>query len=141
MSFGLRWLSLIGTAAVLAACSGLVGPDGGKRLGIIAFYGDPVVTEVPHTVQAGADFDVAVRTYGGGCISAGETDVKLDGLSVDVRPYDVHSGESVCTSELRFFDHRLTLTIAERGLAQIRFHGKELPAHSTVTVARSVFVQ
>lgn len=46
-------LPLIGTAVVLTACSGVLGPNGERRLGVIAFYGDPVVTEVPDTVQVG----------------------------------------------------------------------------------------
>lgn len=134
-------LPLIGTAVVLTACSGVLGPNGEKRLGVIAFYEDPVVTEVPDTVQVGVGFEVSVRTYGGGCISEDGTDVHVEDLVVNVRPYDVHSGANVCTDELRLFDHRTTLTLTEPGLAEIRFHGKEMPGDSMLTVARSIVVQ
>lgn len=99
------------------------------------------MVEVPDTVQAGASFEVFVVTYGGGCVGTDRTDVTVEGLSVDVRPYDVHSGGEYCTAVVRMLDHRVTLTLHSTGVAVIRFHGREMPADSVVTVVRPVVVE
>lgn len=141
----MKLLGQILTATVLAltvsACSGVVDPIGGKRLGVIAFHGDPVVVEVPDTVEAGVPFEVSVRTYGGGCISKNGTDLRVDGLTADVRPYDNHSGHQICTDELRVFVHRATLAFGAAGRAEVRFHGTEKPSGSAIVVARTVIVE
>ncbi len=43
----------------------------------IQSYHDPVVIEVPASVQRGEKFQVRVRSYGDGCTSFGRTDVSL----------------------------------------------------------------
>lgn len=128
-------------ALLVAGCSGRAeaGPD--RSLGVIAFHGDPVVIEVPDTVPAGTPFDVSVRTYGDGCVTKGDTEVRQEGRTVNVRPYDVHSGAEICTLQLKMFDHRATVTLDDPGPAEIRFHGRELPADSVLTVARSLIVR
>jgi len=57
-----------GTLALLEACNGILGPEDKSRVGTIVFFGDPVVIEVPDTVQVGVSFEVSVQTYGGGCL-------------------------------------------------------------------------
>ena len=135
---GSAWLV---AAVFLCACGGLFGPEEGRRLGVIAFHGDPVVVEVPDSVGAGEPFQVSVRTYGGGCISKGDTEVEIEGRNVDVVPYDIHDGESNCTDDLALFEHRVTVTIAEPGLAEVRIRGNEMPADTQVVVTRRVVVE
>ena len=123
------------------ACDGIFGLGEEKRVGVIEHYGDPVVITVPDSVQAGVSFEVSVLTYGGGCHSKGGTTIQIVGLSVDVTPYDIHSGLRICDSILKTFDHRATLTLRESGVAEIRFHGKQMPEDSLITVVREVMVE
>ncbi len=131
---------LIGVGLALA-CDSTLGIDEEARIGVIAFHGDPVVITVPDTVQAGVSFEVSVLTYGDGCLSKGGATIQIVGLSVDVTPYDIHSGAEVCELMLNHFDHRATLTLRESGVAQISFHGKQLPGDSLLTVVREVVVE
>lgn len=127
--------------AVSSCGGGPAGPGDGRLLGVIAFHGHPVVVEVPDTVDAGEPFEVSVRTYGGGCLTKGDTEVEIRGRRVDVVPYDVHSGENICTDNLAVFDHRVTVTIAEPGPAEVRIRGNEMPADKEVVVTREVVVE
>lgn len=133
------WAAAVAVAA--AGCSTIIEPSPEERPGVIDFYQEPVVVEAPETVRAGAPFEVSVRTYGGGCLSKGETEVRKEGLSVDVRPHDIHSGADVCTQELKMFDHRATVTLHDAGVAEIRFHGQAVPGDSAVLVVRYVTVE
>lgn len=128
-------------SALAAGCAGMLESEENRRPGVIAFYDNPIVVQAPDAVEAGAAFEVTVRTYGGGCVTQGPTEVEHDARAVVVRPYDVHSGASVCTDELRMFDHRATVSVEEPGVAEIRVHGTELPADSAVVVTRSVVVE
>lgn len=134
-------LSVPALVLLATGCTALLGPGETRRLGVIDFYQEPVVIAVPDTVQAGAAFEVSVRTYGGGCITEGETETRVEGLSADVRPYDLHSGAGVCTDELRIFDHQATLAFEQEGVGEVRFHGREMPADSLVTYVRPVVVR
>ncbi len=131
---------LIGVGLALA-CDSTLGIDEEARIGVIAFHGDPVVVTVPDTVQAGVSFEVSVLTYGGGCLSKDGTKVQVRGLSADVTPYDIHSGGEICTADLGLFDHRAMMTLRESGVAEIRFHGRQLPQDSLITVVREVVVE
>ncbi len=137
----IRLLSILVSLPLLTACDSTLGSDEEARIGVIAFHGDPVVITVPDTVQAGVSFEVSVLTYGGGCHSKGGTTIQIVGLSVDVTPYDIHSGAEVCTDILNMFDHRATLTLRESGVAEVRFHGKQMPGDSLITVVREVVVE
>jgi hypothetical protein len=137
----IRFLSLFVGGILFVACDGILGPEDKSRVGTIAFHGDPVVIEVPDTVRAGVSFGVSVRTYGGGCLSEGGTTVQVRGLSADVTPYDLHSGASLCTADLRTFTHEAALSFEEPGVAQIRFHGKQMPEDSLITLVRELVVK
>ncbi|MCK5651658.1 MAG: hypothetical protein KAJ42_09790, partial [Gemmatimonadetes bacterium] len=63
----IRLLSILVSLPLLTACDGILGLGEDKRVGVIAFYSDPVVITVPDSVQAGVSFEVSVLTYGGGC--------------------------------------------------------------------------
>lgn len=60
-----------------------------RVFGTIEFYSDPVRVVVPSSVQQGQLFVVTVVTYGGGCIEKGETDVEVEALQAEIRPYDL----------------------------------------------------
>ena len=137
----IRFLVLFVGVSLLVACDSILDPDEKSRVGIIVFHGDPVVIEVPDTVQAGVSFEVSVRTYGGGCHSEGGTTVQVSSLSADITPFDLHSGARVCTDILNMFTHEAALSLEEPGVALIRFHGMQMPEDSLVTVVREVLVQ
>lgn len=124
-----------------ASCSGPTGPESGPRLAVIQFYSDPVVAQAPDTARAAVSFQVHVRTYGDGCVSKGTTDVQIAGSSIDVRPYDVHSGASFCTEVLYMFDHQATVAVDEPGSYRVRFIGRAMPDDSAVTFVRTVVVR
>ncbi|NNM05134.1 MAG: hypothetical protein HKO65_08540 [Gemmatimonadetes bacterium] len=130
-------LSLFATVS----CDGLLGPDEDRRVGVIAFYQQPVTIGVPDTVQLGERFEVSVLTYGGGCLSEGETKIRVRGLQVDVTPFDIHSGARACTDDLRFFPHQTTVALPTPGLARFLFHGKQEPDGLRITVGRDVYVE
>lgn len=134
-------LPVMVAGVVTTGCSGVLGLDAEKRPGIIAFYDDPVVVDVPDTVEVGAPFEVSVRTYGGGCIRKDGTEVEEDGLRIQIRPYDIHSGASICTAELRLFDHRVTVSFGRAGVGEIQVHGWEMPADSSLRLGYTVIVQ
>ena len=138
----LCWTSLLLMLPVaIASCDTPSGPKEERRIGVIAFLGNPVAITMPDTVLVGESFSASVRTYGDGCISQDDTEVESAGLSIDITPYDVHSGSRVCTSILNMFDHTVALTVTQPGTAQILFHGKRLPGDVPITEVREVVVK
>ena len=125
----------------LAACDSVFGPEEDRRIGVIAFHQVPVTIDTPDTVQVGMPFEISIGTYGGGCLSEGETKVRVRGLQVDVTPYDIHSGAAACDDILNYFPHRVTLALPTPGLAHLLFHGKQEPDNLRITVGREVFVK
>ena len=137
-------LTLPAAAGLLAAqaCSLLL-PDREKReAAVLEHYGDPARVTVPQTVAAGVPFTVRVSSYGGGCVRSGGTDVSGQGNTVDVRPYDLRTtGENVvCTSDLKMYDHDVTLSLPTPGTGTIRIHGRRLPGDEPVVIERTVTV-
>jgi len=137
----IRFLSLFVGVFLFVACDGILGPEDKSRVGTISFFGDPVVIEVPDTVQTGVSFEVSVRTYGNGCYSMGGTTVQLHSRSADVTPFDLYSGAGICDDILKTFTHKAALSFDEPGMAQIRFHGKQMPEDSLITLVRELVVR
>lgn len=127
-------------AVLVAGCERTAGPDERRKTGTIRFFEDPVLTRVPDTVAAGRSFSVSIRTYGGGCVRKGDTEVAQEERSATVTPFDVHSGANVCTAELKLFEHTATVTFRSPGSATVRFRGRAEPGDSVVTVSRPVVV-
>ena len=121
----MRKLALI-IAATLTACSAL---DYGSEQTVPALIElsstDSVVFVVPDTVTRGVAFDVSVRSYGGGCVTQGPTEVASAGDTLVVHPYHVvRTGRDIaCTAELRHFTHTARLTFPTAGTRSVRVIG------------------
>ena len=116
-----------------------------RQLALIEFYGDPIVLEIPDTVAVGSPFEVTVRTYGGGCIDPGDTELSVAGQAATVRPYDVFvthlPPNYACTSDLRLYTHRAAVRFDQAGPATVTVHGRVRPGDSAIAVQRSVDVR
>lgn len=131
-------------ALTASSCDdGLLPPDRERVVGTISFYQDPVKVEVPKTATRGTPFDVKVTTYGGGCISQGDTEVEVQGAGAVVTPYDVEvrDPELVCTLELRTFVHVASVRFDAPGPAVVTVRGVREPEGDVVTVQKTVTVQ
>ena len=137
----MRSMLPVGGAALLAACS-VVGPEGGEQLGIIQILPvEPARVTVPETARRGEPFTVTVITHGGGCLSQGPTRVRRDGVTAEVRPYDVHTGGDACPADVQLYTHTATLRFDQPGPATVRVQGTGYPDGGVVTVARTVTIQ
>ena len=150
-----RWL--LAAAFLLAGCGSPTGiertrgilPDDEirreRRLGWIQFYHDPIAIQVPAEVTRAVDFEVTVRTYGGGCIGQGDTEVSVDGRTAEVRPYDIFvthlPPNMACTADLRLYTHRATLRFNAAGVATVRIRGRTHPGDGVVVINRPVIVR
>ena len=116
-----------------------------RQPAILRFYGDPLVLGVPDTVVQATPFEVTVRTYGGGCIDQGDTEVSVTGRSAALRPYDIFvtylPPNHACTDDLRLYTHRAVLRFEQTGSATVTVHGRARPGDSVIAVQRSVHVQ
>jgi hypothetical protein len=132
---------MLSIVLLAAPCTGPVAPVAERVPGVISFYGESELAEVPESAVAGEPFEVMVVTFGGGCITQDGTEVDVSGLEVDVRPYDLESGGEVCTAELRLFEHRATVTVAVPGTAEVRFHGVRRPEDEPYVITREIEVR
>ena len=113
-----------------------------ERLGIIQILpAFPARVGTPQTAAAGEPFVVSVVTHGGGCLRAGPTRVHRDGMTVDVRPYDLYPGDDACTADAAFHTHVAILEFNRPGPATVRFTGVGHPGGDVVTVTRTVTIQ
>jgi len=98
---------LLSGLLLMVACHAILDPDEDRRIGVIAFYGEPIVIELPDTLYAGISFDTAIRTYAKGCDSKGTTKVRGDGQNqtVDITPFDIiYTGPKACDDTLEGSD-------------------------------------
>jgi anthranilate phosphoribosyltransferase len=128
-------------AALLAACS-VTGSEAGERLGIIQMLPThPAAVTLPTAVGRGEPFEVTVISHGGGCVRQGPTRVRINGSTAEVRPYDIDSGNSVCTADVAEYEHTATLRFDQPGTATVRIIGTGYPGPETITVTRTVTIQ
>ena len=139
--FPIRTALLLSALFLVAGCDSIFGPEEERRIGVIAFYDQPIVIDLPDTVQVGVPFVVSIQTYGGGCLSEGPTKIRVRGLLIDVTPYDIHNGAEACEDILNMFPHETTLALPTPGLAQFLFYGRQKPDNLPLTVGREVFVE
>lgn len=108
--------------------------DWQQRLGVV----DPQLSaaqtiELPQVVSAGALFPVVVRTIGSSsCTRVARTDVSVNGLLAEIRPYDSYApARSACTDDLHFFVHETMLRFTTRGTARVVLHGRRYTGEPT----------
>lgn len=135
-------------ACAVLACGFITGEQNVERermIGTIEFYDDSVRIQLPDTVQKGVTFPVRVRTYGGGCIDRGDTEVVLNGLAAQVTPYDIEITHLppgyACTAELRFYEHVGHVRFDRSGRATVIVRGRKKPEKIIISVERTVEVQ
>lgn len=131
-------------AGAALGCSGSTTDSGDseRTLGFLEYHGTPVEVTVPATVRAGEPFTVRAVTWGGGCTSKSDTEVRVSGRTADVRPYDVTrvGRDAVCVDILRSLTHDTTVRFDTPGTATVRVHGRREPGSNTVVVTRTVDV-
>lgn len=141
--------SIAVTLLLLAGCSlSTESPlsEPAPRLVLAAIAGyfaeDPVV----EVASSGRTAHVRVRTYGSSCNALGTTDVRVEGLTATVTPYN-HAPPpgSPCPRDLRIFVHEATVDFASTGSARILVRGLDARTRSatnlvgdTLTVERVV---
>ncbi len=138
---------LLGCAAIGTETDDGTRPDAVRVMGEIKGYNndDPRIEIVPGTRSA----LVRVTTYGGGCHSRGDTEVRVDGMVATVTPYDYTAPPgTVCTQPLISFIHEANISFPSSGTALIRVRGIDRSTRSaqnmigdTITVERSVEVR
>jgi hypothetical protein len=142
----MRILRLLACTSLFAAaaCPGITGVTGRwERQPAYVVDGQEARVGVPARVNAGADFQVNISTYGGGCHRQGDTEVSVSQgtRTVDVSPFDeVNVEAGVCTQELKTFSHTATVRFEQPGTAVVRVHGVRLQDRAPVTVTRTVEV-
>lgn len=116
-----------------------------REPGVIEFYSETARVELPGAVRAGEPFTVVVTTYGNGCVSPADTEVRVRGRVAEVTPYDHDQarapGGAACTDQLNVFPHRATVRFDTPGPARVRVHGRREPGSEAVTVERPVVVR
>lgn len=116
-----------------------------RHIAAILFYHDPIVIDVPASAHPGQPVDLAITTYGGGCISEDTTVVSTSGLLADVVPYQrVYTPKPPiegCTMELRITRRLVPLVFSTPGVATVRVTGRAAPGDSLVQVLRAVVVR
>lgn len=141
----MRSIFLLACIAVTAlGCSGSTtnSDDSERALGYLEYHGTSVEVTVPATARAGEPFTVRAVTWGGGCTSRGDTEVRVSGRTADVRPFDVTrvGQDTFCVDILRSLTHDTTVRFDTPGTATVRVHGRREPGSHTVVVTRTVDV-
>ena len=137
----------LGAAAALAACSvqGFEGgPDTIRGPAILAHYSDSAMVRMPGSAHVGVPVSITVTSFGGGCITQGDTEVTVRGLVAEVRPYRYETvrlpPNAACTSELRIFEHTVSFQFSEPGEASVRIVGLRRPQDAPYILERELTV-
>jgi hypothetical protein len=134
--------------AVLTSCGTLGSEVTAVDLGYLIYQGKTATLTAPDTVAAGAPFFVVAQTYGNDCTEGVDHDVvKVDGLNVEVDPFDKSAASSTCTGGgITSVVHNVSVTVATTGTATITVRGlrDDPPVGATdnlTTLTRKVVVR
>ena len=127
------------------ACHTAAEPDVAPEVGIIEFYSDrSTVLTLPATARAGQDFNVVVRTFGNGCVSAATATVRYNGARATLTPYDNDLSRTspgvACTDILLRPTHTVTLRFPEAGVATIRVEGRREPGSQAASIEGTITI-
>lgn len=141
-----RWMMMLAALATAGCATATSGGEADPNAGILSHYGDPVEVIAPESATAGQPFTVAIRTYGGGCIRQGTTEVSVRGRTADLRPRDTRAQAAgvVCTADLRLFRHEASVRFDEPGRATLRIHGVRVDRggdSQPLVITRSIIVR
>jgi len=133
---------LLSAAMLVAGCSDFTGLDAANRVpGVLAYYEDPTVIQVPEVVSRGEEFHVRVRTYGAGCSQQGFLRTRIRRGVVEVRPFDLAFDAQHCPDHLGLFDHSATVVLENPGIVRVAVYGRSLPSGVTLVVERTLEVR
>ena len=120
-----RYVMGAAAASLILACGSIFGPETESRLGALLDLGEGLEIIVPDSASVRVAFDIEVRTQGNGCVSFGSTEVEVSGRRVDFRPFDLWPADdrTICTTELKVFEHRASVQFDEPGPVAVRIHG------------------
>ncbi|HEX9940329.1 MAG TPA: hypothetical protein VGB15_24560 [Longimicrobium sp.] len=119
----LRAARLVTLGVLAASCSSAAGRR--ERVPArLVLVGDTAEVTVPDTVARGEPFQVRVVAFAGGCRQerAG-TEVSRAGQRAVITPYHYLRRSPVCTDDLVFFPHDVTLRFDEPGVAVVQVRG------------------
>jgi hypothetical protein len=133
----------LGLALLAAGCTSIVGSREEREVGVVlGLAGGTPAIEVPTTVQVGQDFTVTIRTgWRNGCARQDGTEVRVQGASATITPYDRITEGAVCTQATQEFVHSATLRFAQPGTARLLIRGRATPNEGARTIERSVTVR
>jgi hypothetical protein len=119
---------LIGLLVVFGACGDedrfLLSEPEGLQPARLEYFGEPARVSAPGAAAVGESFLISIETYGGGCIEAGPTSVKLVGGRLEIRPLDdFPARDAVCTADIRLIDHSVTHRVDAAMTLEIAVHG------------------
>lgn len=133
----MRNLSL-GIMLLLAGCSSIFGPDEKRVVGVIS----GLQADAPAVVKVGEEFTITVQTtWHNGCARKDAVEVRADGLTVTVTPYDVVTERGLCADVVQQFTHSATLALSSPGAAEIVVRGRQSRNSGVTTLRRTVTAQ
>lgn len=130
---------------LLAGCSSIIGSNDTETIGIIEGLqaGEPEIS-VPANVTAGEDFTISVVTgWHNGCATRGNTEVRNEGGTARVTPYDVvtEAPGLMCTQALQRFTHEAVVRFDDPGSATVVIRGRPSRGAPAVSIERAVEVR
>jgi hypothetical protein len=121
-----------------------------RVIGIIDYNGQSQdVITAPSSVKPGKEFEVKIKTQGGGCEREGDTSVVMmqNGASITVYDFTTATGPGVvCTMIMKTFTHTATLKFEQPGEMLVRVWGRAIasdtpPDGAPVVVEKKIKVE
>ena len=126
-------------AALVAACGDTLGPDE-RFLSTIEVDFNPLSIGTPLAVPVGTSFEVQIVSYHTlSCEEQAFTDVKKEGMTITIRPYDKDTGR-VCQDRSEIGFRAPKVRFDQRGVGKIVVQGFSTIANDTISVVRDVGV-